>query len=109
MAFINSGASIIRSVLQRNLLNTWSRLYDRTNALPAFEEFHFDRLADERPDLVCYDVVFEDNLYALRHHVPPLPADAIVAVPGKSCYTSTSFLGAHTVSGFAVRSGCQAG
>jgi hypothetical protein len=66
MAFINSGASIVRSVLQRNLLNTWSRLYDRTNALPAFEEFRFDRLADERPDLVCYDVVFENSRPSFR-------------------------------------------
>jgi len=56
VSFVSASPAIVRSVLQRNLLNTWLRLQGRNSALPAFTEFSFDRLADELPDLVYYDV-----------------------------------------------------
>ena len=44
MNFVSASPSIVRSVLQRSLLNTWQRLYDRCNGLPPFGQFAFDRL-----------------------------------------------------------------
>jgi len=56
---LNSAApSIVRSVLQRDMLNTWLRLFGRNNRLPAIEEFHFDRIENERPDLVYFEIVY---------------------------------------------------
>jgi hypothetical protein len=56
VSFVSASPAIVRSVLQRNLLNTWLRLQGRNSGLPAFTEFSFDRLDDKLPDLVYYDV-----------------------------------------------------
>ena len=61
MAFVSASPSIVRSVLQRSLLNTWLRLFERTHELPEFDQFSFDRLADEMPDLVWFDVAYEES------------------------------------------------
>ena len=58
MPVTSAAASIVRSVLQRDMLNTWLRLLGRDNRLPAIEEFHFDRIEDERPDLVYFEIVY---------------------------------------------------
>jgi hypothetical protein len=54
--FDSANPTIIKSIKQRDLLNTWLRLYARAQAMPAIEEYQPDRLADELPDLVYFAV-----------------------------------------------------
>jgi hypothetical protein len=61
MNFVSASPSIVRSVLQRSLLNTWQRAYDRCDGLPAFHQFEFDRLEDERPDMIWFDIVTDEQ------------------------------------------------
>ena len=56
MHFESANPSVIRSIKQRDLLNTWLRLYAREQKLPRLEEYQPARLADETPDLVYYTV-----------------------------------------------------
>jgi hypothetical protein len=44
--------TIIKSIRQRDLLNTWLRLYAREQVTPRIEQYQPERLADELPDLV---------------------------------------------------------
>jgi hypothetical protein len=52
--FESANPTIIKSIKQRDLLNTWLRLYARARAMPAIEEYQPERFADELPDLVYY-------------------------------------------------------
>jgi hypothetical protein len=54
--FQSASPSVVKSIKQRDLLNTWLRLYARGQLLPRVEEYQPDRLADELPDLVYYTV-----------------------------------------------------
>ena len=56
MDFESANPSIVKSIKQRDLLNTWLRLYAREQQLPRIEEYQPERLADELPDLVYYTV-----------------------------------------------------
>jgi hypothetical protein len=56
LEFQSANPSIVKSIKQRDLLNTWLRLYDRERALPRIGEYQPERLADELPDLVFYTV-----------------------------------------------------
>jgi len=56
LEFESANPSIVRSIKQRDLLNTWLRLYAREQKLPRLEEYQPERLADEVPDLVYYTV-----------------------------------------------------
>ena len=56
MEFESVTPSIIKSIKQRDLLNTWLRLYARERQVPRIEEYQPERLADELPDLVFYAV-----------------------------------------------------
>lgn len=56
MEFQNVRPSIVKSIKQRDLLNTWLRLYSREQRVPDIGEYHPERLADEGPDLVYYSV-----------------------------------------------------
>jgi hypothetical protein len=56
MDFQSANPTIVKSIKQRDLLNTWLRLYARERRMPRMEEYHPDRLADELPDLVYYSV-----------------------------------------------------
>ena len=60
MNFVSASPSIVRSVLQRSLLNTWQRQYDRGNGLAAFAQFEFARLEDERPDMIWFEIVVDE-------------------------------------------------
>lgn len=59
MEFESAKPSVVKSIKQRDLLNTWLRLYARTQALPRMEEYQPARIEDETPDLVYYAV---DNM-----------------------------------------------
>jgi hypothetical protein len=54
--FQSASPSVVKSIKQRDLLNTWLRLYARGRLLPRVEDYQPERLADELPDLVYYTV-----------------------------------------------------
>ena len=56
MDFDSANPSVVKSIKQRDLLNTWLRLYARDLRLPRIEQYQPERLADELPDLVYYTV-----------------------------------------------------
>jgi hypothetical protein len=54
--FESANPTIVKSIKQRDLLNTWLRLYAREQSMPRVEEYQPERFADELPDLVFYSV-----------------------------------------------------
>jgi hypothetical protein len=54
--FESANPSVVKSIKQRDLLNTWLRLYAREQLMPRIEEYQPTRLADELADLVYYTV-----------------------------------------------------
>jgi hypothetical protein len=54
--FESANPSVVKSIKQRDLLNTWLRLYSREQKLPRIEDYQPERLADELTDLVYYTV-----------------------------------------------------
>jgi hypothetical protein len=54
--FQSANPTIVKSIKQRDLLNTWLRLYARDQRLPRIEEYKPERIADELPDLIYYTV-----------------------------------------------------
>jgi len=69
MHFESASRSVIRSVRQGDLFNGWLRVYRRERALPLIHQFDFERLSEERPDLMYYDVVRtgDDYRYLIQH------------------------------------------
>jgi hypothetical protein len=69
MHFESASRSVIRSVRQSDLFNGWLRVYRRERALPLIHQFDFERLSEERPDLMYYDVVRtgDDYRYLIQH------------------------------------------
>ena len=56
MEFESANPSIVKAIKQRDLLNTWLRLYARDQRMPGIEEYQPARLEEELPDLVFYTV-----------------------------------------------------
>lgn len=56
MEFQSANPTVVKSIKQRDLLNTWLRLYARAQQMPRVEEYQPSRLAEELPDLVYYTV-----------------------------------------------------
>jgi hypothetical protein len=54
--FESANPTIVKSIKQRDLLNTWLRLYAREQAMPAIDEFQPARIEEELPDLVYFSV-----------------------------------------------------
>jgi hypothetical protein len=54
--FESANPSIVKSIKQRDLLNTWLRLYAREQRIPSVEEYQPARFEEELPDLVFYTV-----------------------------------------------------
>jgi hypothetical protein len=54
--FESANPTVIKSIKQRDLLNTWLRLYAPAQRLPRIEEFQPSRIEDELPDLVFLTV-----------------------------------------------------
>ena len=57
MDFESTNPTIVKSIKQRDLLNTWLRLYARAQQLPSIDEFRPERIEGELPDLVFLTVV----------------------------------------------------
>ena len=56
LEFESASPSVIKSIKQRDLLNTWLRLYARDLLLPRIAQYQPERLTEELPDLVYYTV-----------------------------------------------------
>jgi len=56
LEFESANPTIVKSIKQRDLLNTWLRLYARAQLLPPIVEYQPERFAEELPDLVFYTV-----------------------------------------------------
>jgi hypothetical protein len=56
MDFESATPSVVKSIKQRELLNSWIRLYVRDQHLPRIADYAPERIDDERPDLVNYAV-----------------------------------------------------
>ena len=56
MEFESAKPSVVKSIKQRDLLNTWLRLYARDQSMPRMSEYQPARIEDELPDLVFYTV-----------------------------------------------------
>ncbi|MFZ2158735.1 MAG: PAS domain-containing protein [Bradyrhizobium sp.] len=56
MEFESANPSVVKSIKQRDMLNTWLRLFARERLLPRIEEYQPARIEDELPDLVFYTV-----------------------------------------------------
>lgn len=56
MDFESATPAVIRSIKQRDLLNTWLRLYVHQNHVPKFDDYLPERIAEESDDLVHYTV-----------------------------------------------------
>jgi hypothetical protein len=56
LEFESANATIVKSIKQRDLLNTWLRLYAREQRMTGISQYQPARLADELPDLVYYTV-----------------------------------------------------
>jgi hypothetical protein len=54
--FQSAGPSVVKSIKQRDLLNTWLRLFARAQSIPHTTEYQPERIEDELPDLVFYTV-----------------------------------------------------
>lgn len=56
--FASAAPSVVKSIRQRDLLNTWLRLYARQQIAPAIWEYQPARLEEELSDLIYYTVEF---------------------------------------------------
>ncbi len=56
MEFESANPTIVKSIKQRDLLNTWLRLYARAQVIPRIGEYRPERIAEELPDLVFLTV-----------------------------------------------------
>ena len=56
LEFESANSTVVKSIKQRDLLNTWLRLYARAQLLPRVEEYQPSRIEDELPDLVFFAV-----------------------------------------------------
>jgi hypothetical protein len=54
--FESANPSVVKSIKQRDLLNTWLRLYARERLMPRVEEYQPARIEEELPDLVYFSV-----------------------------------------------------
>ena len=56
MDFESANPTVVKSIKQRDLLNTWLRLYAPAQRLPRMDDFRPERIEDELPDLVFMTV-----------------------------------------------------
>ena len=56
MEFESANPSVVKSIKQRDFLNTWLRLFAREQLMPRIDEYQPARLAEELPDLEYYTV-----------------------------------------------------
>jgi hypothetical protein len=57
MEFASANPSVVRSIKQRVLLNTWLRVARKREPLPVLADFRPDAIDDELADMMGYDVI----------------------------------------------------
>jgi hypothetical protein len=62
MQFESANPSVVRSIRQRDLLQAWIRLFAAQGRAPRFDDYNPDRLDDELPELMYYDVDHHGSL-----------------------------------------------
>ena len=101
MEFESARPSIVKSIKQRDLLNTWLRLYAPAQRLPRIEEFQPTRIEDELPDLVFLTVEKTKPAYRLDDSglFGAIATQKIAPGPGPKLTTESaqSYLGASDV------------
>lgn len=91
MPLEGAGPTVVRSIKQRDLLNTWLRAWSKTQTAPSLGDFQPERMDDEKADLVYLSVVEHDGRRRFRidddgHRL----ADAFGA-PGRGTFIDTYF------------------
>jgi hypothetical protein len=61
MKFESADPSVVRSIKQRDLLNEWLRAVGKRRTLPALADYQPDRIEDEKPDMMSFDVAGGGN------------------------------------------------
>jgi hypothetical protein len=61
MKFESANPSVVRSIKQRELLNTWLRALRKPRPLPAVSDFQPDRISDELADMMGFNVEGEGD------------------------------------------------
>jgi hypothetical protein len=61
MEFASANPSVIRSVRQRDLLDTWLRARRKPRTLPMVRDYQPDRIEDELTDMMEFDVAGEGD------------------------------------------------
>jgi hypothetical protein len=56
MKFESANPSVVRSIKQRDLLNTWLRALRKPHPLPVISDFRPERITDELAEMMGYDV-----------------------------------------------------
>jgi hypothetical protein len=56
MKFESANPSVVRSIKQRDLLNTWLRALRKPHPLPVVTDFQPDRISDELADMMRFNV-----------------------------------------------------
>ena len=93
MDFASADPSIVKSIKQRDLLNTWLRLFARDQSIPRMEEYRPERIEDELPDLVFFTVDTSAPLPRLTIESDGTRMSSAYGNPGKGRYLD-EYLGA---------------
>ena len=93
MDFASADPSIVKSIKQRDLLNTWLRLFVRDQALPRMDEYEPARIEDELPDLVFLTVDTSEAPSRLMIDSDGARMSSAYGNPGKGRYLD-EYLGA---------------
>lgn len=69
MKFESADPSVVRSIKQRDLLNSWLRAVGKLRTLPDLGDYRPERIADEQADMMSFEVAGEaDNARFLITH-----------------------------------------
>ena len=93
LEFESAGPSVVKSIKQRDLLNTWLRLYARNQSIPSLPEYQPARIEDELPDIVFYTVDTEAECPRLTIQSDGTRMSAAYGNTGKGRYLD-EYLGA---------------
>jgi hypothetical protein len=56
LQFESANPSVVKSIRQRDFLNTWLRLYARSQVIPRIDEYQPERIEEDLPDIVFFTV-----------------------------------------------------
>src|SRR5437899_10824521 len=76
MKFESANPSVVRSIKQRDLLNTWLRALRKPQPLPVLSDFRPERITDELADMMAFNVEGEGDVarFVITHEGARLTA-----------------------------------